>query len=147
MTGATIVLGHHRPNPEVQGERARPHLANARRKFCGSLSLFCKELRYLLASSRCSAIVRTVAILLTGLAAKNSRGRTPRGRARLAQQRIAPSRAGLTRPPRRHGVQHFAEPSQSTLERRSMQCAYTWHYKCCAGRWSMYVKRIVASTA
>ena len=100
MTGATNVMGQQRLTPELQGERARPHLANARRKFCGSPSQFCKERTYLLASARCSAIVRPGAILLTGLAAKNSRGRTPKGRAAFAQQPNAPSRAGLTRAPR-----------------------------------------------
>ena len=93
--------GQQRPNPELQGERARPHLAKARRKLCESPSQLCKERTYLLASARCSAILPAGATLSTGLAAKESRGRTPRGRAGFAQQRSAPSRGWLTRPPRR----------------------------------------------
>ena len=110
MTGATKGrLDSKHPGLVIQAERARPQLANARQKFCDSPSQFCNELTCLLASSRCSAIVRTTATLLTGLAAKESRGRTPRGRAQLAQQRNAPRRAGMTRRPRPLEVQHHVQ--------------------------------------
>ena len=110
MTGATNVTGQQRLTPELQGERARPHLAKARRKFCDSPSQFCNELTYLLASARCSAIVRPGVTLSTGIRWTLVQGRTLGGRAWLsngAMRRadwVSSSSAALPRSADEHGI-------------------------------------------
>ena len=78
--------GQHRFACGIQGERARPHLANACLRLYGSPSKLFDERRCHLASVACSAMLRAGVNLSAGIAAKKIQGRTPRGRAGLSHE-------------------------------------------------------------